>query len=395
MVEVDGKKGFIDANGDFVIEPRYSWAGRFYEGLALVITDDTYGYIDTTGNLAIKLPRESAPFVSEETVPESIRHSNDAGGEFRSFQKMISENRFEDGLAPVPVVRNESYGYIDHSGNMAIEPRFDYAMDFDDGLAPVELQNGKFGYIDTSGELVIETEANWARQFSEGLAAVQIGIDKWGFIDKSGEVVIEPEFEIVGDFYNGLASVGDENGYINKQGNYVWKPAWVDSRLKSYDFRKKLESVLNIAMIFVIMLTLLLAAYLLVFVYPLFRKGEYGKGIDMFMRGTKYRKIKDDPYLAKKLLLKRRKGFSIGLVFFGVVEIWGIVRLITVIATGHAPFTNTYANTTVSVLLALLPASGAFLCVVIRRLSTRSLDYLEAGPLRSPVRPGPTPPSGR
>ena len=40
------------------------------------------------------------------------------------------------------------------------------------------------------------------------------------------------------------------------------------------------------------------------------------------MRGTKHRKIKDDPYLVKKLLLKRRKVFSIGLVFFGAAEIW-------------------------------------------------------------------------
>ena len=51
----------------------------------------------------------------------------------------------------------------------------------------------------------------------------------------------------------------------------------VDSRLKLYDFRKKLESVLNITMIFGIMLALLLVAYLLVFVYPLFGKGEYDK----------------------------------------------------------------------------------------------------------------------
>ena len=64
----------------------------------------------------------------------------------------------------------------------------------------------KYGFIDKSGKVVIEPQFDDAEDFSEGLA--QVGKDgKWGFIDKSGKVVIEPQYDYVGDFSEGLAKV--------------------------------------------------------------------------------------------------------------------------------------------------------------------------------------------
>ena len=55
----------------------------------------------------------------------------------------------------------------------------------------------KWGYIDKSGKIVIEPQFDDASSFSEGLAAVCLGDycplrGKWGYIDKSGEYVWEP-----------------------------------------------------------------------------------------------------------------------------------------------------------------------------------------------------------
>ena len=55
------------------------------------------------------------------------------------------------------------------------------------------------GYINLIKEIVIEPQFDDAKNFSEGLGRVQIG-DKWGYINTEGEVVIKPQFDDAGGF---------------------------------------------------------------------------------------------------------------------------------------------------------------------------------------------------
>ncbi len=64
--------------------------------------------------------------------------------------------------------------------------------------------DGKYGYADKSGALVIEPQFDGAEGFSEGLAAVKLD-EKYGYIDKAGEWVIEPTFRYAKRFSEGLA----------------------------------------------------------------------------------------------------------------------------------------------------------------------------------------------
>ncbi len=50
--------------------------------------------------------------------------------------------------------------------------------------------NGKYGYIDKTGKYVINPQFDYAGSFSEGLAVVEIG-GKWGYIDKTGKFIWE------------------------------------------------------------------------------------------------------------------------------------------------------------------------------------------------------------
>ncbi|EPZ6837230.1 WG repeat-containing protein, partial [Campylobacter coli] len=54
--------------------------------------------------------------------------------------------------------------------------------------------NGKWGFIDKSGKIVIESKFDDAWYFREGLAAVELN-GKYGFIDKSGKIIAKPEFD--------------------------------------------------------------------------------------------------------------------------------------------------------------------------------------------------------
>lgn len=152
-----------------------------------------------------------------------------------------------------PIEEHGRWGYIDRSGKIAIEPRFEYAEEFSEGLAAIKL-DGKWGFIDATGKIVIEPQYSAAHRFSEGLARVQVGGDKygyygkWGFIDHTGRLVIAPQFENMDgvaeeayDFHDGLAMVqiNGLKGYIDKAGRTAISPRFQ----YAYPFSEGLASV--------------------------------------------------------------------------------------------------------------------------------------------------------
>ena len=156
------------------------------------------------------------------------------------------------------------WGYIDAAGKVVIQPRFDEAYGFSEGLAcaniggawvPTKIeggsttvfQGGQWGFIDATGKFVIEMKAAEVKNFSEGLAAVKIG-DKWGYIDRSGKMVIEPQFAIADSFSSERARVSlpaegakkpedrPKFGYIDHTGRMVIPPKFYIA----YDFSEGL-----------------------------------------------------------------------------------------------------------------------------------------------------------
>jgi hypothetical protein len=136
---------------------------------------------------------------------------------------------FSEGLAGVTVddgSEEAHCGYIDHAGNLVVQPRLQMAFSFSQGLAPV-MDEGRFGYIDNKGNMVVPARFDWALPFCEGRAAVMVG-ELWGFIDKTGFMVIAPRFVWATPFENGLATVRTDdaaprNGYIDRSGKLVWE----------------------------------------------------------------------------------------------------------------------------------------------------------------------------
>jgi hypothetical protein len=59
-------------------------------------------------------------------------------------------------------------------------------------------------HSDATGKMVINPQFDGANEFSDGLAAVRIGgylTGKWGFIDKQGKMAINPQFDQSVDFH--------------------------------------------------------------------------------------------------------------------------------------------------------------------------------------------------
>lgn len=127
------------------------------------------------------------------------------------------------------------YGFIDRSGNVVIEPQFDWASNFSEDYACVfrgtlskydQPEDGKYGFIDRSGNLVINFLYDKATQFSGGVAAVKKN-GKFGLIDKSGETVVDFKYDNIEISYdNFMAFTGIVNEYgFTELGTYtILKP---------------------------------------------------------------------------------------------------------------------------------------------------------------------------
>ena len=125
-----------------------------------------------------------------------------------------------------PVSPGGKAGYIDRTGKVVIEPRFDKSGPFADGLGAVQL-NGKWGFVDSAGIAAITPQFDEVGQFYEGLCAVRTG-DKWTFIDKAGSRLGRDTYDSVLPFSQGLAAVkvGQRWGFVNREARMAIKPTF-------------------------------------------------------------------------------------------------------------------------------------------------------------------------
>ncbi len=228
VVRQRSRYGYIDKK-QLVIPLKFDAAEDFSEGLAVVairegstflekLYNAQYGYIDKNGNVVIDCQYRAAGKFKEGVAPVSS------------------------------AATGFSWGYIDKAGQYVIKAKYFTAREFSEGVAPVTIDLGKSGFIDHQGNFIIPPQYNWTYGFSEGLARVKVGEKiqlnpfkvieegKYGFVDKSGKMVIDPVFDYADDFRNGLARIYNQSpgfgedkyqgisfGYIDKNGSVRWK----------------------------------------------------------------------------------------------------------------------------------------------------------------------------
>ena len=134
---------------------------------------------------------------------------------------------FRDGLALVQTSGdNPKWGFISEDGKYAINAQYKEATVFSDGLAWVVTENSAPSAINTDGEVKFTLQdAEQVRRFQGGLAAFLVvneeGEEKWGFVDKDGRIAINPQFDSVSNFSDGLCGVMNSEGkwgFIDKEG---------------------------------------------------------------------------------------------------------------------------------------------------------------------------------
>lgn len=137
--------------------------------------------------------------------------------------KVMPEREKLTAESIIKFYRKGKWGYKDWKGNVLIQPQFDEAFAFSEGLACVE-RDEKLGYIDVTGNIVIDYKYDCASSFKDGKAVVVVD-EKCGYIDKEGNYVIEPTFDIATPFENGRAIVRAEGrwGILTNDEKILWR----------------------------------------------------------------------------------------------------------------------------------------------------------------------------
>lgn len=258
----DGKAGYIDNTGKVVIEPKLNgdgnYGGEFHDGL-LEIGVSSGQYVDKTGKLVIDKGFERGWAFSEGLAVAMPKNGNlwgyiDPTGKFVISPRFATHpngyvHSFSEDFAAIRVAKR--YGFINRSGDMAIEPKFFHAMDFHDGMARIvnegpcslisdgpcpevriipdsadqDVPACKYSFIDKAGNIISSGRYDRAKNFSEGLAPVRMG-ERWGFIDKKGMIAIPPVFHDAEPFSEGLALIRQNGlyGFIDRAGKVIIAP---------------------------------------------------------------------------------------------------------------------------------------------------------------------------
>jgi len=197
----NGKWGYTDPAGSFLIPPQFDCADPFSEGLAVVELKKRFGYISPDGQFLVQ--------------PKYF-----GAGPFKEgFAWVLARKPWTPlGKGEYGVALWAKFTYIDRSGREIRGPfSAEHVSNFSEGLAavrPGKTLGGcdKVGYLNTKGEWSIQPQFDEAHDFSEGLAAVNQGAKchmggKWGYVDKGGKLSVPFQYQFAGRFKNGHACV--------------------------------------------------------------------------------------------------------------------------------------------------------------------------------------------
>ena len=175
----------INKKGAYIIQPNYTQLTELQNGLAMVVKDSLYGYVNQKG---------------EEQIPIQFNYVDGVinWGLFNSkkYARVVSASKF---------------GLIDTAGAKFIPCLFEDVGAFSEGLIAIK-RHGKWGFCDEKTKLRIPYNYNSVTGFNKGLAIVNLN-GKYGVIDVKGNMVIPTDYDEINWFQNNYFKVKKEELY--------------------------------------------------------------------------------------------------------------------------------------------------------------------------------------
>jgi hypothetical protein len=275
IIQVDGKRGFVDATGEERLPPRYDFVGKlgddrifvrngekgsvlngtgdylfevdaqavmpFREGRAGFIRKGSWGFIDDSGTVVVEPTFRGIWNGHEDGVVRVMDGRGrqclvDTNGQDAFPEAMEIRQSPRAGLVPFRAA-NKKWGlYSVRKREVVLEPS--YADIFGDRGAHWILKKAakKWGAADSEGSIVIEPKLPWLGPICEDRGATRNAAGAVGFVDAAGALVVEHQFESrrtqddMSFFSDGRCAVQKDGkiGYIDRAGTLVVEPRWVN-----------------------------------------------------------------------------------------------------------------------------------------------------------------------
>lgn len=156
----ENRIGYINLNGEVVIQPQFVESGPFVNGLAWVKNEsEEYYYINKDGERIFNIPEG------------------------------YLLDTFSEGLAAVTNPDTLKSGFINTKGQLMIKEEYSNSRYFSEGLAQV-MVNGKMSYINKTGQIAFPKYFDGALPFINGVALVSNG-EFWGLINREGTYIYD------------------------------------------------------------------------------------------------------------------------------------------------------------------------------------------------------------
>ncbi len=257
VYDLTGKAGLIDKTGTYIVEPQWDYImyneelflgyqydnnisavfdkkGKmifqregyidyYSDGLSPLYNETERGYLDKTGNIAIKLDYDVLDYFKNgiaEVAPVYMGPSHYIDKSGKDLTDAVSS-----GLRMYQDEKTSLFGFKNQHDDIVINAQYYEASPFLNGYAFVnvasDLYNGRYGVIDTTGKQVLEPKHCGIMRLKNGLVAVgeEVSPDvfiPYSYFDYCKKAVFTPDFKKSTEYiYDLVADFDDENICVN------------------------------------------------------------------------------------------------------------------------------------------------------------------------------------
>lgn len=219
--------GYINVNGDFVIKPKYQKAWTMNDkGYAIVKKNGKLGVINSLGKKVIptsykKVYLNDGKFVGANAMKCVVYDSTG-----KKIKRIVGRARdgYHDGV--LVVQRTGRYATYDTRGNKTLPYKYKGLRPFENGVSACQKAR-TITIIDTYGDTLSTMFGLCRSGFSAGFLVVKQG-NSYAYLDKYGNNRFNLTFQKANPFQDGLAIVKIDGKYgtINTDGFYQIEPTY-------------------------------------------------------------------------------------------------------------------------------------------------------------------------